>query len=178
MAAQLAHLLLWMDPICVTLWGKEHPTEVSCPICFLLPPHIARELYFTVNLQREIHLCKGSHPHRSQSATLLLKKETLPSHIQFISPQGRHLKYRCLKIGKMNPLLKAQFLSRQRKNSSAGSSMQVPTDYIVFWNYIHEICRTHQSSVLKIFCVKGKCVTPIFMQYFGKLLISSYINSI
>lgn len=90
MAAQLGDVLLWMYTICVTLGGKEHPTEKSPVPSVFFFLHTLPENCFTVDLQSEIHLCKHSHPHTSQSVTLLIKsaeRNTPFTHSVHLTPR-------------------------------------------------------------------------------------------
>lgn len=102
---QPVDLLLWMDPTSTTLVGKEHHTKnFPTPSLFLLPLHVGRAPHFTVHFQSELHLTKCSHLPMIQSAGLLWKsaERNRPFKHSIHLTRGRRLKYRRLKIDKMN----------------------------------------------------------------------------
>lgn len=179
MVMQLVDLLLWMDPISNTLGGKEHHTKNFLYLLGFFPLRQQRTTFYCRYFDWDLSDKTQPSTHEPVSYTSSEVRRNRPfKHSVHLVPRQTS-QTRCLKIDKMNPFLKAWVLSRQRKNSSLGSSMQVFTDYFGFWNYTHEKRRKHQTSVLKIICIKGYQAWPhFFMQYIGKLFISSYINSI
>lgn len=93
----MVNLLLWMEPICISLGRKHHifpHRTISCTICFLLPLHFYRGQHFLIGFpewdspDKTVVYIWASQLDFFESQQRVMD----PSNIQFISSHCRNLK--------------------------------------------------------------------------------------